>query len=385
MIPYGMHSISSEDVQSVVDVLTSSFLTQGPVVPKFEEAVAEYTGAKFSIATNSATSALHIACMALGLGPSDSLWTTPVSFVASANCGLYCGANIDFVDIDPSTYNISVDALSKKLREAKKNNNLPKIVVAVHLAGQSCDMERIKELSQLYEFYVIEDASHAIGGLYKNQPIGSCLYSDITIFSFHPVKIITTAEGGMAVTNSLDLSKKMNLIRSHGITRDGSEMLYAADGPWYYEQIELGYNYRLSDVHAALGLSQLSRIEQFVEKRHNIASFYNKSLSDLPILLPTQDQRCYSSYHLYIIRLKLADLNCSHQEIFQSLRLAGIGVNLHYIPIYRHPFYRKSAYDFQSFPQSEKYYAEAISLPIFPDLSDTELQYVVETIKNLIK
>ena len=385
MIPYGLHSISNADVQSVVDVLTSNFLTQGPVVPKFEEAVSRFTGVKYSVATNSATSALHIACLSLGLGPSDRLWTTPISFVASANCGLYCGAKVDFVDIDPCTYNINVESLSQKLIEAKKHNKLPKILVAVHLAGQSCEMEKIRQLSQLYKFFVIEDASHAIGGLYKNQPIGSCLYSDITVFSFHPVKIITAAEGGMAVTNSFDLFSKMSLLRSHGIIKNDLEMQLKVDGPWYYAQIELGYNYRLSDLHAALGLSQLSRIKEFVERRHQIANFYNASFANLPISLPMQHFECYSSFHLYIIRLKLASVNYSHREIFEALRKAGIGVNLHYIPIYRHPFYRKYDYDFQCFPESEGYYAEAISLPIFPGLSDSDLKYIVEAIKSLLK
>ncbi len=385
MIPYGLHSISPEDVQSVEDVLNSKFLTQGPVVPEFENSVASYVNAQYALAMNSATSALHVACLALGLGPSDYLWTSPISFVASANCGLYCRAKVDFVDIDPITYNISVQALTRKLAESKKTNTLPKILVAVHLAGQSCDMQAIKQLSKEYKFFIIEDASHAIGGSFQNKPIGNCSYSDITVFSFHPVKIITAAEGGMAVTNSADLYKKMSLIRSHGITRDASEMLNEIDGPWYYEQIELGYNYRLSDVHAALGLSQLSRIDEFVKKRHQIAGFYDASFSNLAIQLPVQSPDCYSSFHLYIIRLKKLNGGQSHREIFGALRQSGIGVNLHYIPIYRQPFYRQYSYKLEQFPESESYYSEAISLPIFPSLSDGDLMFISDTIKKLLK
>lgn len=376
MIPYGRQSISDADIQAVVDVLRSDYLTQGPAVPAFEDAVAKYCHAKHAIAVNSATSALHIACLALGVGKGDIVWTSPITFVASANCVLYCGADVDFVDIDPKTYNLSIEKLQAKLEWADKNGKLPKVVIPVHLAGQSCDMQAIYALSQKYGFKIIEDASHAIGGRYKGDPIGSCKFSDIAIFSFHPVKIITTGEGGMAVTNNTELAERMQLLRSHGITRDESKMTQAADGPWYYQQIGLGFNYRMTDIQAALGLSQMQRLDKFVSKRHEIAMQYDVSFAGMPITTPWQDPDSYSAFHLYIIRLHLDQIQKSHKQVFESLRDSGIGINLHYIPIYKQPYYEKFGWGREEFVEAEKYYSTAISLPIYPNLNNKEQQYV---------
>ena len=332
-IPYGRQEVTQADIDAVVDVLRSEFLTQGPYVPCFEETVARYCSVEHAVAVNSATSALHVACLALGLGPGDELWTTPITFVASANCALYCGAKVGFVDIDPETYNLCPIQLETKLVAARNAGRLPKVVVAVHLCGQPCDMVRIHELAKEYGFRVIEDASHAIGGKYRSEPIGNCRYSDITVFSFHPVKIITTAEGGMAVTNDVRLASKMALLRSHGITRDASEMSKAPDGPWYYQQIELGYNYRMTELQAALGVSQMERIDQYVTRRHELAERYDRLLVDLPICRPYQAPDSYSAFHLYVVRLKTEMLRKGHREVFESLRGQGIGVNLHYIPV----------------------------------------------------
>lgn len=383
-IPYGKQNISKEDVDAVVEVLRSDFLTQGPKVPLFEKAVAELVGAQFAFAMNSATSALHVACLALGLGKGDVLWTTPITFVASANCALYCGADIDFVDIDSKTYNISIDALKNKLEEAKKNNCLPKVLVPVHLCGQSCDMERIHALGEEYGFKIIEDASHAIGGKYKGEYIGSGRYSDITIFSFHPVKIVTTAEGGMALTNDANLAIKMELLRSHGITRNPELMDKPADGAWYYQQIELGFNYRMTELQAALGLSQLARLGEFVAKRHEISKKYNKLFSDLPVITPYQLEETYSGLHLYVIRLKLDLIKRSHVEIYDFLRERGIGVNIHYIPVHTQPYYKQLGFNHGDFIEAEAYYSSAISLPMFPDLSDDQIQYVYQTLKEAL-
>jgi UDP-4-amino-4,6-dideoxy-N-acetyl-beta-L-altrosamine transaminase len=380
MIPYGRQEITQADIDAVVEVLRSDFLTQGPAVPKFEQAVANHCGAKHAVAVNSATSALHIACLALGLGPGDWLWTTPVTFVASANCGLYCGAQVDFVDIDPRTYNLSVERLADKLAQAEKLGRLPKVLVPVHLCGQPCDMAAIHALSQQYGFKVIEDASHAIGGRYRGEPIGNGRYSDITVFSFHPVKIVTTAEGGMAMTNDPELAHKMNLLRSHGITREPERMTHAPDGPWYYQQVGLGFNYRMTELQAALGVSQMTRLDAFVARRHEIAARYDELLADLPVTTPWQHPDSHSGLHLYVIRLQLERIKRSHREVFESLRAQGIGVNLHYIPVHTQPHYQQMGFKAGDFPQAESYYAEAISLPMYPGLTAAQQDEVVRAL-----
>ncbi|MFA6922269.1 MAG: UDP-4-amino-4,6-dideoxy-N-acetyl-beta-L-altrosamine transaminase [Gallionella sp.] len=383
LIPYGRQDISEEDIQAVVDVLRSDYLTQGPAVPAFEKSLADYCGADHAVAVNSATSALHIACLALGVGKGDIVWTTPITFVASANCALYCGASVDFVDIDPQSYNMSVARLAEKLAHAEKIGNLPKVVIPVHLCGQPCDMVGIHALSRQYGFNVIEDASHAIGGKYRGEPIGNCRYSDITVFSFHPVKIITTAEGGMAMTNNVQLAKSMQLLRSHGITRDVNEMTHAADGPWYYQQIDLGYNYRMTDLQAALGLSQMSRLDEFVARRHVISGRYDRLLADLPVVTPWQHADSYSGLHLYVIRLKLAGIDKTHRQVFEALRAAGIGVNLHYIPVHRQPYYEGLGFNAGYCPEAEQYYSEAISLPMYPGLTEIQQDKVIETLRGV--
>lgn len=384
MIPYGRQDINQADINAVVDVLKSDFLTQGPQVPLFEQKVADYCGVQHALAVNSATSALHIACLALDLKAGDWLWTTPITFVASANCGLYCGAKVDFVDIDPRSYNMSPSALEIKLIEAEKTGTLPKIVVPVHLCGQPCDMEAIYALSQKYGFKIIEDASHAIGGRYKGEPIGNCRYSDITIFSFHPVKIITTAEGGMAVTNNADLAAKMALYRSHGITRDPAQMTHAADGPWYYQQIDLGFNYRMTELQAALGVSQMDRLDSFVSRRHELAQRYNSLLTDLPVMLPWQHPDSYSGLHLYVIRLKLELIEKTHLDVFNSLRSHGVAVNLHYIPVHIQPYYERMGFSKGDFKNAEQYYCEAISLPMFQTLTDEQQDTVVDALRKAV-
>lgn len=385
MIPYGRQEITQQDIDSVVDVLQSDFLTQGPQVPAFEQALCQYTGAKHAVAVNSATSALHIACLSLGLQKGDWLWTTPVTFVASANCGLYCGAQVDFVDIDPKTYNLCPKALKVKLEKAQQENRLPKVVVTVHLTGQPCYMEEIQVLSQQYGFFVIEDASHAVGGKYKDEPIGSCRYSDITIFSFHPVKIITTAEGGMAVTNNDVYASKMNLLRSHGVTRDNDLMTHEPDGPWYYQQVDLGFNYRMTELQAALGMSQLKRLDDFIVKRHLAAKRYNTLLTNLPLITPFQHKDSYSGLHLYVIRLKLSDINKTHRQVFEGLREQGIGVNLHYIPVHTQPYYKNMGFMDNDFPESMSYYREAISLPMFHTITEQQQVQVYETLKSILE
>lgn len=383
-IPYGKQNINQADIDSVVDVLKSDFLTQGPQVPKFEEVVKNFVGAKYALAVNSATSALHLACLALGLGKGDILWTSPITFVASANCGLYCGATVDFVDIDEKTYNLSVEKLEAKLKQAKEANLLPKIVIPVHLCGQPCDMSKIYALSKEYGFKIIEDASHAIGGKYHDAYIGSCQYSDITVFSFHPVKIITTAEGGMALTNNEQLAQKMDLLRSHGVTRNTDLMTKQSEGGWYYQQIDLGFNYRMTELQAALGVSQMQRLEEFVAKRHEISNQYNELLKDLPIILPYQLENTYSGLHLYVIRLKLEELQKDRGQIFSELREKGLGVNVHYIPVHTQPYYEQLGFKKGDFPQAENYYASAISLPMYPDLTQEQLGYIYTTLKEVL-
>lgn len=385
MIPYGRQTISEEDIQSVVEVLRSDFLTQGPVVPRFEKAVADYCSANHAIAMNSATSALHVACLALGLEQGDLLWTSPITFVASANCGLYCGAEVDFVDIDPLTYNLCPEALARKLEKAEANGRLPKIIVAVHLCGQPCDMAAIHALSQRYDFRIIEDASHAIGGKYKNETIGNSRYSDITVFSFHPVKIITTGEGGMALTNDKKLAQDMALLRSHGVTRDPALMTHEADGPWYYQQIALGFNYRMTDIQAALGVSQMKRLDDYVTQRHALAKRYERLLKTLPVSIPQQHVDGYSGLHLYVIRLQLNNIVVSHGDVFDSLREQGIGVNLHYIPIHTQPYYQKMGFHSGDFPEAERYYAEAISLPMYPAMTEAQQDQIVVALKKALQ
>jgi len=385
MIPYGRQKISEEDIQQVVNVLRSDFLTQGPYVPEFEKTLATFCNAKHGVAVNSATSALHIACLALGVGEGDVVWTSPVTFVASANCALYCGAAIDFVDIDPETYNLSAVELQKKLESTAKNGGkTPKVVIPVHLCGQPCDMAAIHKLSVQYDFAVIEDASHAIGGKYKNSPIGSCEYSDITVFSFHPVKIITTAEGGMAVTNDTGLAEKMALYRSHGITRDTELMTEESHGPWYYQQIDLGFNYRMTELQAALGASQMKRLDDFVTARHRLAARYDQLLKGLPLSIPYQHEDSYSGLHLYVIQIDTDAIKNDHLAVFNSLRENGIGVNLHYIPVHTQPYYLNLGFKHGDFPNAENYYKKAISLPMFHHMSDSQQDQVVAALKNAL-
>jgi len=385
MIPYGRQDIRDEDVSAVLEVLQSDFLTQGPVVPRFELTVAEYCGASYAVAVNSATSALHIALMALGVGAEDLVWTSPNTFVASSNAALYCGAQIDFVDIEPETYNISVSALRRKLECAEKLGALPKVVIPVHLTGQPCDMKAIHELGQRFGFKIVEDASHAIGGRYQGAPIGNCAHSDITVFSFHPVKIVTTAEGGMALTNQVELAEKMGLYRSHGITRDPALMTHVADGPWYYQQIALGYNYRMTDIQAALGVSQMQRIQNYIERRHAIAKRYTQELADLPLKLPRQSDFAYSAFHLYVIRLDLAEIApLSHHDVFQAMLNRGIFVNLHYIPVHTQPYYQNLGFVWGDFPNAEAYYRSAISIPMYPTLSDTSQAQVIAALHEIL-
>lgn len=384
MIPYGRQDITQADIDAVVGVLCSDFLTQGPQVPLFEQRVAQHVGAQHALAVNSATSALHIACLALGLGQGDWLWTTPITFVASANCGLYCGAQIDFVDIDPRTYNLCPQALERKLQKAEREGRLPKVLVAVHLCGQPCDMAAIHALSQRYGFKVIEDASHAIGGKYRGEFIGNGRYSDITVFSFHPVKIITTAEGGMALTNHTELANKMALLRSHGITREQAQMTQEADGPWYYQQIDLGFNYRMTELQAALGVSQMQRLNQYVARRHQLAQRYDELLKALPVTTPWQHPDSYSGMHLYVIRLQLDKVARTHRQVFEALRELGIGVNLHYIPVHTQPYYQRMGFKPGDFPEAQRYYAEAISLPMFQTMTEAQQDEVIAAVHKAV-
>ena len=384
-VPYGRQDIQDSDITAVLDVLKSDFLTQGPAVPLFEKTVREFCGAEYAVAVNSATSALHIALMALGVGAGDTVWTSPNTFVASSNAALYCGASVDFVDIDLDTFNLSVVSLRQKLEQAAVLGVLPKVVIPVHLTGQPCDMRAIHELSQQYGFKVVEDASHAIGGRYRDGAIGNCEYSDITVFSFHPVKIVTTAEGGMALTNNSALAEQMSLFRSHGITRDPLQMTRESEGPWYYEQIVLGYNYRMTDLQAALGASQMQRLQEYVERRHEIAARYTQELEGLPLVLPKQAEFSYSAYHLYVIRLDLdAIIPLTHVEVFQSLRERDILVNLHYIPVHTQPYYQKMGFEWGDFPNAEAYYKTAISIPMFPTLSSDAQDKVIAALHDVL-
>ncbi len=385
MIPYGRQDINEADIDAVVEVLRSDWLTQGPMVPCFEQAVANYCGAAHAVAVNSATSALHLACLALDLGPGDRLWTSPNTFVASANCGLYCGAQVDFVDIDPRTYNLCPNALARKLEQAESEGRLPKVVVPVHFAGQPCDMAAIHALAREYGFRIIEDASHAIGGRYRSEPIGNGRYSDITVFSFHPVKIITTGEGGMALTNDAELAGRMARLRTHGITRDPAQMTHEPDGPWYYQQIELGFNYRMTDIQAALGYSQLQRLDEFVARRHELADRYDALLADLPVITPWRDPDAWSAFHLYVIRLDERRAGQSRRAVFEALRQRGIGVNVHYIPVHTQPYYRALGFAEGDDPEAERYYREAISLPLYPGLAEAEQDFVVEQLRAILE
>lgn len=385
VIPYGRQSISEQDIQAVVEVLRSEWLTQGPCTDAFERAVAECCGASYAVAVNSATSALHLSCLAAGLGPGDLLWTSPNTFVASANCALYCGAGVDFVDIDPRSYNLSLEQLASKLESAQRLGTLPKVLIPVHFAGQSCRMHGIAELAERYGFTVIEDASHAIGARYRGTRIGACECSAMTVFSFHPVKVITAGEGGMVLTNDRSLYEKLVRLRSHGITRDPSLMDCASDGPWYYQQIELGFNYRMTELQGALGLSQLQRLDRFVERRQALARRYDQALRDLPLVLPWQDPDAYSACHLYVVRLKLQELKRSKREIFEDLRGGGILVNLHYIPVHTQPYYRRLGFRPGDYPEAERYYLEAMTLPLHFDLAEEQQDRVIAAVRGALR
>lgn len=383
MIPYGRQSITDEDIQAVVKVLKSDWITQGPVTEKFERSVADYCGTKYAVAVSSGTAALHIACLAAGLGKGDTLWTSPNTFVASANCALYCGAKPDFVDIDPHTYNVAIAALEGKLAEAEKNGCLPKIVIPVHFAGQSCDMEQLSQLSKQYEFTVIEDACHAIGGNYKDCKIGSCKFSNMTVFSFHPVKLVTTGEGGMILTNNKELYGKLIRLRSHGITRDPDLLTGEVHGPWYYEQVDLGFNYRMTDIQAALGISQLKKLDTFVKRRREIAGTYNEAFKGNPyFFMPAEKEYANSSYHLYVIRLK-DEYEHRKKHVFSELRKKGIGVQVHYIPVYHQPYYQELGYEKDLCPEANDYYQRAISLPIYPSMKCEEITIVIDTVHSI--
>lgn len=379
IIPYGKQEITDADKEAVMEALDADFLTQGPLVPRFETELSAISNVTYATVTNSATSALHLACLALGVSPGDEVWTVPNTFVASANCGLYCGAKVNFVDIDPITANISIQALEQKLKAAEKHGQLPKVVIPVHLSGEPCDMLEIKKLADKYRFKIVEDASHAIGGKYLDESVGSCKYSDITVFSFHPVKIVTSGEGGAALTNCPLLDQRIKLLRSHGITRDKKLMDYPSDDGWYYEQIALGYNYRMTDIHAALGLSQLARLQEYIDKRHEIASRYDQKFNGVNLQKPYRNPLNKSALHLYVIQVEATQ----HRRIFHKLRENNIGVNLHYIPVHTQPYYQKLGFALGDFPNSEEYYKKAISLPIFPTLTENEQSYVIETVKKI--
>src|SRR5471030_3059682 len=385
MIPYGRQSLDQADIDAVVQVLQSDWLTQGPTIEQFEAAMAQRCEAAHGVAVCNATAALHIACLAAGLGPGDRLWTTPNTYLASANCGRYCGADVDFVDIDPLTWNLDADALARKLEVAEREGQLPKVLVAVAFSGQSCDMRAIAGLAERYGFLVIEDASHAVGARYAGRPVGCGEFAAMTVFSFHPVKIITTGEGGLVVTNRPELAEHLRRLRSHGMTRDLAQMDEPSHGPWYYQQVELGFNYRITDIQAALGLSQLNRLEPFIARRRQLAARYDALLAHLPLSLPTRQADAESAWHLYVVRLHTERLTASHRDIFDALRAAGIGVNLHYIPVHLQPYYRDLGFKPGDFPEAEHYYRQAISLPMFPAMTDEQQDYVIEQLHRLIK
>ncbi|MCP1480168.1 UDP-4-amino-4,6-dideoxy-N-acetyl-beta-L-altrosamine transaminase [Pseudomonas chlororaphis] len=385
MIPYGRQSLDQADIDAVVAVLRSDWLTQGPTIERFEQAMAARCEAGHGVAVCNATAALHIACLAAGLGPGDRLWTTPNTFLASANCGRYCGAEVDFVDIDPHTWNMDARALAHKLEAAERTGSLPKVVVAVAFSGQSCDMRAMAQLAQRYGFVLIEDASHAVGASYAGRPVGCGEFAAMTVFSFHPVKIITSAEGGMVLTNSPQLADHLRRLRSHGMTRDPAQMTELSHGPWYYQQTELGFNYRITDLQAALGLSQLDKLDAFIARRRQLAARYDRLLADLPLTLPQAQEQAQSAWHLYVVRLQPERIRRTHREVFEALREAGVGVNLHYIPVHLQPYYRDLGFAAGDFPEAERYYGEAISLPLFPALDDEQQTYVVEQLRQLIQ
>jgi UDP-4-amino-4,6-dideoxy-N-acetyl-beta-L-altrosamine transaminase len=382
-IPYARQDISQADIDAVVSVLRSDWLTQGPAIDQFEQSIAKYCGAAHAVATSNATTALHLACRILDLGPGDSLWTSPNTFVASANCALYCGATVDFVDIDPLTYNLSPVRLEEKLAAAARKGTLPKIIVAVHFAGQPCDMAAIGALAKRYGVAVIEDAAHAVGAVDGPDRVGAGRHSDIAIFSFHPVKILTTGEGGMLLTNRADLDTRARLLRSHGITRDSMRMEGPSDGAWYYQQVELGFNYRITDLQAALGLSQAGRLDEFLRRRRELAANYGRLLENVPVIVPWQRPESESAWHLYVIRIG-GDAGMGRREVFDALQSAGIRVNVHYIPVHLQPYYRKLGFNPGDFPEAERYYEEAISLPMFYGLSDADQRYVVEQLERIL-
>jgi UDP-4-amino-4,6-dideoxy-N-acetyl-beta-L-altrosamine transaminase len=382
-LPYGRQDIRAEDVEAVLSVLRSDWLTQGPAVPRFEADLASACGAAHAVAVNSATSALHIACLALGLGPGDRLWTSPNTFVASVNCGLYCGAQVDFVDIDLRTGNMSVDALAAKLEQADREGALPRIVVPVHFAGQSCDMRRIKTLADRYGFRIVEDAAHAVGGKYCGMPVGNCRFSDVAVFSFHPVKIITTGEGGAALTNDAELAAHMVRLRTHGATQNAACLQNEADGAWYYEVQELGWNYRMTDIEAALGCSQLKRLDDYVARRNALADGYHRLLANSGLALPCCDPDCISAWHLYVVGWNEEAFGISRAEAFAKLRAAGIGVQVHYIPLHTHPYFRKLGFRSGQYPNAEAHYARAITIPLYPAMTDGEQGDVAERILRL--
>lgn len=385
MIPYGHQNIIQSDLDAVTKALKSNFLTQGPRVPQFESAVAKYVNAKYAVASNSATSSLHVACLALGIENDDFVWTPAISFVATSNSAVYCGAKIRFIDIDKDTFNISMPHLEEELKIAQKSGELPKLVIVTHMCGQSADMKYLHKLKKKYKFKIIEDASHAIGGEYNNKKIGSCEYSDIAVFSFHPVKIITTAEGGMCTTNQKDLFIKLKKLISHGITRDENELTQASAEPWFYEQQLLGFNYRMTELQAALGLSQIKRLDRFIKKRNFLAKRYLSFFRNSPFDMPKIISNCNSSFHLFVIRLSPEE-SYKRNEIFRKLRHKGIGVNLHYIPIYKHPYYANElGFEGLYLENAEDYYSRAISIPIYPDLTSKDQRYVVEIIGQSLK